>query len=369
MIKLCKPNINEEAILKVSEILRSGQLVHGEENEAFEKELAEYLGCSEVITVSSGTAALHLAVMALNIGAGDAVIVPDFTFPATANAVRMTGARVVVADVDPYTYNISVEGIEEIIQNWSYPETLKAIMPVHEFGCPAQMDKISKISKKYNLKIIEDAACALGAVYNGKKVGTIGDCGCFSFHPRKTLTTGEGGAVSTNDPVLADKIRTLRNHGMSLKSGTVQFVEPGLNYRMTNFQAALGRTQLPFLDKWIAKRKKLVTYYYSKLNSLVKREFLYVTENFSGHSWQTFMVVLSDIYERHFIISRLKELGVETNLGAQSLSSLGIYGETKKLKTGYTLFSQGLALPLYESLEMKDIDNILEKLEKLLKEN
>ncbi|PID78399.1 MAG: glutamine--scyllo-inositol aminotransferase [Deltaproteobacteria bacterium] len=369
MIKLCKPNISEDVILKVSEVLRSGQLVHGKENEAFEKELADYLGCSDVVTVSSGTAALHLSVMALNIGTGDAVIVPDFTFPATANAVIMNGARVVIAEVNPYTYNISIESVEDIIKNWKYPETLKALIPVHEFGCPAEMGKILELAEKYNLKIIEDAACALGALYKNKKVGTIGDCGCFSFHPRKNLTTGEGGAVSTNNSVLADRIRNIKNHGINFKSGSINFVEPGINYRMTNFQAAMGRCQLPFLDEWILKRKNLITYYYSKLNSLVEESFLYTPENFYGHSWQTFMVVLSDKFERNSIISSLKKFGIETNLGAQSLSSLNIYGELKKFETGYRLFSQGLALPLYESLKLDDIDYILKILKKILKEN
>ena len=214
MLKLSQPNIDENAIAAVADVLRSGQLVHGSEGEAFEKALAQYLGCAEVLLVSSGTAALHVALMALDIGFGDAVIVPDFTFPATANVVAMVGARPVIVDVAPGTDTMSVEKLEAVVKSWKGPERLKVVMPVHEFGCPAEMDAIRRLAQTYDLAIVEDAACALGARYKGSKVGALGDIGCFSFHPRKTLTTGEGGALATNDVGLAARIRRLRNHGM-----------------------------------------------------------------------------------------------------------------------------------------------------------
>lgn len=193
MFKLSQPNISEAAIAAVADVLRSGQLVHGQECEAFERELAAYLGCSDVVLVSSGTAALHVALQALDIGAGDAVIVPDFTFPATANVVALTGARPVIVDVVPGTYTLDTVQLERVVQGWEGPERLRAVMPVHEFGCVADMSEINRIAKAHGLAVVEDAACALGARQGEHKAGTLGDVGCFSFHPRKTLTTGEGG--------------------------------------------------------------------------------------------------------------------------------------------------------------------------------
>lgn len=363
MLKLSQPNIDEEAIAAVVDVLRSGQLVHGQESEAFEKELARYLGCEEVLLVSSGTAALHVALLALDIGPGDAVIVPDFTFPATANVVAMAGARPVIVDVDRDTYTLSVEKLEAAIRSWKGPERLRAVMPVHEFGCPAEMDAIRRIAREHELLIVEDAACALGGTYQGKKVGTLGDIGCFSFHPRKTLTTGEGGALATNRAELAKRLRRLRNHGMERTSAGMQFFEPATNYRLTNFQAALGRHQLPHLDAWIAARVELARAYHVRLLPLQQAGLVALPKMDAGHSWQTYMVVLTPAVDRAAVIAGLKERGIEANLGAQSLSAIGIYGEMHmELENGPMLYRSGLALPFYEKLSLPDVQHICEAL-------
>ena len=199
MIRLASPVISDDACAAAIEVLRSGQLIHGPVGRAFEDALASFFGASHVIVVSSGTAALHIALLGLGIGRGDAVLVPDFTFPATANSVELVGARPVFVDVHNRTYNVTPESVEAAISAWKGPEKLAAIMPVHEFGCPADANALQTIASRHSLRMIEDAACAIGASIGPEYVGTFGIAGCFSFHPRKTLTTGEGGAVITHD--------------------------------------------------------------------------------------------------------------------------------------------------------------------------
>lgn len=361
MLKLSQPNISEAAIAAVADILRSGQLVHGQECEAFERELATYLGCCEVVLVSSGTAALHIALLALNIGPGDAVIVPDFTFPATANVVAISGASVVIVDVVPGTYTMDPIQLERVVHEWAGPERLRAVIPVHEFGCVADMDAINRIANAHGLAVIEDAACALGAQLEERKAGTMGDLGCFSFHPRKTLTTGEGGAIATDKVALATRMRRLRNHGMERTQEGMRFFEPSINYRLTNFQAALGRVQLPMLDGWIQTRRELVKAYLMALAPLAKRGLLRCPDLVDGHSWQTFMVVLEASVDRSSVIAEMRERGVESNLGAQSLSAIGIYGESSvRPEFGHILYESGLALPLFEKMTVSDVQKVVD---------
>jgi dTDP-4-amino-4,6-dideoxygalactose transaminase len=370
LLKLSQPNISEAAIEDVVGVLRSGQLVHGENCVGFERDLASYLDCTNVIVVSSGTAALHLSLLALEIGEGDAVVVPDFTFPATANVIEMSGATAVIVDVDPDTYLISPVLLEQAIATWSGPEMLKAIMPVHEFGIPVDLDTILSIAEAANLNVIEDAACALGADWKGSKVGVRGDLGCFSFHPRKTLTTGEGGAIATQDDRLAHRLRQYRNHGIERTAQGPAFRQPGLNYRLTDFQAALGRRQLPDLDTRIAARRKLAERYCESLMPLVASGDLALPRQIPGQSWQTFMVVLSAAHDRDAVIEHLKMQGVEAGIGAQSISSLGIYRNYRSadpLPGGHLLYQRGLALPFCEQMTGGDIECVTEALEACLR--
>lgn len=366
MIKLSQPNIPPQALTAVHTVLQSGQLVHGSECEAFEQELAEYLGVPHVSVVSSGTAALHLALLALDIGHGDAVIVPDFTFPATANAVSLTGARPLVVDVNRHDYNIDINHLEHTLQHWQGEETLKAIMPVHEFGCPADMAAITRLAHQYGLYVIEDAACALGATYQQQKIGTWGDIACFSFHPRKTLTTGEGGALATRHAELDKRIKRLRNHGIDRHNGNICFIEPATNYRLTNFQAALGRAQLPYLDSWIQRRRDLAVVYREALSPLLQSGKLTLPVDTEGHSWQTYMAVLAEDIDRDKLILRLRENNIETNIGAQSLSHIGIYDKQAKCPNGQMLFAQGLALPFCEQYDTESVLTVSQSLINLI---
>lgn len=369
MIKLSLPSIGDDECQAVERVLRSGQLVHGEECDLFEQELANYLGCKDVISVSSGTAALHLSLTALGIGHGDAVLVPDFTFPATVNVVELVGARPIFVDVDLQTYNITPENILKAINQWNGQEKIRAIIPVHEFGCPADMSAIVNIAKEYDLLVIEDAACALGATHKGQKVGTFGQAGCFSFHPRKAITTGEGGAIATNDTELAVRLRKWRSHGIERNSSGMNFVLPGFNYRLTNFQAALGRVQLVKFDAWLKVRNALQGLY---RNSLANTSLLLPTDVI-GHAWQTFMVVLPEQIKRDDVIAKLKENGIETNLGAQGIHCQQYYQQKypqmckeQQKNNAEKLFVNGLALPLHQAILEKEVDFIARRLNKAL---
>lgn len=369
MLKLSTPSIGREECQAVEKVLLSGQLVQGRECEEFEQELASYLGVREVVLVSSATAALHLSLLALGIGPGDAVIVPDFTFPATVNVVELVGATPIIVDVDIETYNISLTCINEVIEKWQGKEKIRAIIPVHEFGCPVDMRSLMALAQKNNLLVIEDAACGLGAFHATKKVGTFGQVGCFSFHPRKAITTGEGGAIATNDTVIAESLRIARNHGILKKGTNADFVVPGYNYRMTDFQAALGRVQLKKFDCWLSIRRELQETYRKQLAF----SEVVLPKEVEGHAWQTFMVILPEYIERAKLIFSLREYGIETNFGAQSIHCLSFYKnkyvqmcENLKGNNAERLYYQGLALPLCQSYTEDDIALVVNSLRTLI---
>lgn len=371
MIKLSQPTISEEAISRVNEILRSGQLVHGEECERFEQELSEFIGVKHAIVVANGTAALHLSLLALGIGPGDAVLIPDFTFVATANVVEMVGAKTIIVDVEKSTYNMDVELLEKQIKSWKGPEKLKAIMPVLEFGNPANLKMYRRIADRYGLYLVEDAACAIGSYDEECNAGSVGDLGCFSFHPRKTLTTGEGGLITTNDDGLAEKVKLLRNHGMVRSNAGLEFKTIGLNYRLTNFQAAIGRVMLHSLPSWIEQRKKLASEYHNSLAKLESENLLIRPSSNDGHSWQTFMIVVNHNIDRNEVIKKMRQMGIESNLGAQSMTALGLFNGSeysqRSMPISKILFEKGLALPLHENLTQSKIGQVVNSLDSTLK--
>lgn len=351
MLRLSLPHIDEAAIAAVGDVLRSGQLVHGVHGTAFEAELAAWLGCRHAVLVSSGTAALHLSLIALDVGPGDAVLVPDFAFPAAANVVLLVGARPVLVDVDASNYCVTPAALSAAIESWSGPERLRAITPVHEFGYPIDMLAVRSIADRYGLSVIEDAACAIGATRNSVMAGTLGNIGCFSLHPRKTLTTGEGGFLTTNDDVVAQRLRRLRSHGIERRPTGIQFQEAGFNYRLTEFQSVLGRAQLPKLRGWIESRRTLSHTYRRALEPLEHDGLLSLPVDHPGHSWQTFMVVLADEVDRDLLIHALREAGVEANLGAQCISAqlpFAAFASINAVSNARRLYRQGLALPFCE---------------------
>ncbi|MFA6988524.1 MAG: DegT/DnrJ/EryC1/StrS family aminotransferase [Candidatus Gastranaerophilaceae bacterium] len=251
--------IQKEVERKVLEVMRSGKYILGENVKSLEEEIAKFCATKRAISLNSGTDALHLALRALDIGAGDEVITVAFTFVATTEAIGIVGAKPVFADIDPSTYNLDIKEIEKKIT----PRT-KAILPVHLYGQPADMDAIIELAKKYNLYVIEDCCQAIGAEYKGKKVGSIGDIGCFSFFPTKNLGAfGDGGMITTNSDFLAERIISLRNHG-----GAVRYYhdEIGVNSRLDEIQAAVLGVKLTYLKEWNNKRKEAANRY----NELLK---------------------------------------------------------------------------------------------------
>lgn len=361
MIRLSAPDIGEEELQGIKSVLDSGWLVQGNMVREFEAKAADYLNVPFAVAVSSGTAALHLALLALGLGSGDEVVVPDFTFPATANTVEICGAKTVLCDIAMDTYCMDTNLLEKCIT-----EKTRAILPVHEFGHSADMDPIMKLAEKYGLFVIEDAACAFGAEYKGRKAGTIGDIGCFSFHPRKAITTGEGGMAVTSDPVLAKKLRQLRNHGMAESETGKAFVSAGLNYRMTDLQGAMGIAQISKVEKIIRKRRELAEEYNQLLGG--QEELTIPTcKPFCRHIYQTYHVLLNEYTDRDGLIRLLRQRGIETNMGAYALDRQPYYKEKYGLSgDGYgnadRAFERGLALPLHTGLCEKDIKTVASEL-------
>jgi perosamine synthetase len=364
LIQLAKPDITDKAINRVVQILKSGHLVQGEQVRCFETGLREYLGSNHAILVSSGTAALHLSLIALNIGPGDEVIVPAFTFPATANVVEFVGAKPVFVDIGLSDFCIDVQKIQAKISSKT-----KAIIPVHEFGQPADMEKIASIAELNNLKVIEDAACALGAEINGKKIGSFGDLACFSFHPRKAITTGEGGLVVTQDKKIAKRLKIMRNHGIVAEDGIVDFVEAGLNYRMTDFQSALGHEQFTTLDDLIAMRLKTARLYDDLLSAI---NWIQLPEKLHGRKmvYQSYHIMVDSMISRDKVIAYLKKCGVETNIGAYAMNRLSIYRNNYHLKdadfpNAVAAFTRGMVLPMGSHVGSDEIQSIAEALRRV----
>lgn len=364
MIRLAKPHIPPEALDNVTRVLDSGYFVQGQYVEEFEDGINDYLGVTHSIAVSSGTAALHLALIASDIKKRDEVIVPAFTFPATVNVIELVGARPILVDISLADYCIDPDLIEDRIT-----KNTKAIMPVHEFGLAADMGPIREIAVRHNLAIIEDAACGLGATITDCYVGTLGDIGCFSLHPRKTITTGEGGIVVTSSEETNDMIRSLRNHGFYKNAGKLDISSPGLNYRMTELQAAIGIPQLNIINQFIKRRKEQAEIYNELLSGI---EHLEIPQIFASreHVYQTYHVLLKK-RNRDQVIQELKNHQIESNFGAYAIHCLDYYRrkygyEDKDFQNATLAYQQGMALPLGDHLTNEDISTVINTLTMIL---
>jgi dTDP-4-amino-4,6-dideoxygalactose transaminase len=369
-IPLAKPCFDEQEVEAVRRVLASGWVIQGPEVEAFEHAIAEMHRARHCVAVSSGTAALHICYLVLDIGPGDAIFIPSFAWPSAANMAMVVGARPIFVDVLADNYNIDPTDLnlrirQCIERKWGTP---RAIVPVHEFGLAADIDAILEIAKEYKMEVIEDAACALGATYKGKPVGTFGKMGIFSFHPRKAVTTGEGGAIVTNDAELAEKCRMWRNHGQVFQNGKRDFQVAGLNYRMTEIQAAIGRVQLEKFPEILKKRRHIASQYLSELSDC---PWIMLPADNPEHTWQTFMIVLDKSKDRSFIINNLAENGIGTGAGSVAAHCTDTYRKTFGYEVTDLPFSakldlHGLALPVFERLSAKDQKKITEFLHRIL---
>jgi dTDP-4-amino-4,6-dideoxygalactose transaminase len=371
MIRLTIPSIEDEDLEAVRAALASGYLVQGARVAAFEQAVAEYVGARYAVAVSNCTAALHLGLLALDLRPGDLVIVTAYSWPATANVVELCGAQPVFVDIRPDTFNLDPACLElalsRLMAVGDTARRVKAILPVHTFGQVADMPAILNAANRYGLPVIEDAACALGATLHGRQAGTLGNLGCFSFHPRKAITTGEGGMVTTDDLTLARRLRALRNHGQDPDAPVPDFIMPGFNYRLTEFQAALGVSQMAKLDRVIAARRDLAARY----DALLAGTAIQIPYRNHGSQpvYQSYVVLLPERRAAHRpdLIRRLREQGIETTIGTWHMPITSYF----RTRYGYQagdfpitdqVFARSLTLPLYESLSSGDQEYVVGKL-------
>jgi dTDP-4-amino-4,6-dideoxygalactose transaminase len=369
MIPLARPPILDEDVAAASAVLRSGKLVQGSEVAALEDELGATLGISHVVAVSSGTAALQIALAAKHTGPGDLVLVPAYSWIATANVVTLAGAQPVFVDVRPDSYNMDPGALKSAIDSMSREDRLRVrgLIPVHAFGLIAEMADIQAIGDSLEAWVIEDAACSLGATVDSQSAGTFGDIGCFSFHALKVITTGEGGALVTADPDLASFARTYRDHGQTRGPAGRRFVLAGPNLRMTDFQAALGRSQLARLPAILAKRRDRFEVY---LRLLAATEVACPEYERNRSAAQAFVIRLPEDVDRQRIITAMAEADIEVGTGTVAMAFAEHYASEKRLieelPVTALLDRSALTLPLYDSIGESDQERVIEVLIKAM---
>ena len=349
MIPVSEPNLGGNEERYAVEAVRSSWISsHGKFLQRFEDEFRSYVGSKYALSVSNGTVALHLALLALDIGPGDEVIVPNFTYIATANAVRYVGATPILADMDPKTWNISVESIRRLIS----PRT-KAIIPVHLYGLACEMDEILALATTHGLTVIEDAAEAIGSEYKGRKLGSFGKISTFSLYGNKTITTGEGGMITTDDETIAKFIHLLKNQGVS-PAKRYWFEVVGYNYRMTNLQAAIGCAQMEQLEDFVEAKRRNASLY----SKFLDPEFGRPAElSHAKNSFWMYSILLPKGLSRDHFSAFLAEKGVETRPFFYLLHTMHPYREARYESSQETesIASRGLNLPSSTKLTETDI--------------
>ena len=383
-------NEEKEAIVKP---LETGWVVQGPNVAKFQTMFADFTGSQFAHAASNCTTALHLGLEAMGITKGDKVIVPSFTYVASANSVEYTGAEVVFCDIDLKTFNIDETKLEEMIKNDS---SIKAIMPVNLFGLCANMPYIMELSKKYNLKVIEDSACGFDGWIGDKHSGTFGDCGCFSFHPRKSICTGEGGMLITDDETIANKVSQLKDHGASKsdhqrhkeKGGSLlpDFTMRGYNYRMTDMQGALGVCQMDKKEYIMNGRREVAAKYDVALKNIPQLVTPHVPENYK-HGYQSYVCIFTDgedisnlskeqidriNIKRNIFMEKLEDMTIATRQGTHAVHTLGYYKNKNNFKDEDFLMSYAadrlsVALPLYAGMTDEEFDYVITNIKEALK--
>lgn len=343
-IRLAWPDVGRAELDALAEVIESGMLTMGPRVAEFEAELARACETRHAVAVSSGTAALHVAVLALGLRPGDEVLVPAYTFPATANVVALAGYKPVLVDVDPVTMNLDPTQVKV------GPRT-RAILPVHLFGRPARLEELPELT------LLEDAAGALGARRRGRACGSFGLAACLSFHPRKIVTTGEGGAVTTNDDGIAETMRQLRHHGWH--DGDMP--APGLNYRLSDLLCAIGTTQLRRLDELLAERTRVAAAYTERLRHLPV--VLPEADEGDVHGWQAYVIQLD---RRDEALASLRGQGIEAQIGTYALPLLAAYRDQGSFPGAVHAYERALALPFHTRLTEGELDRVAEALDKIV---
>lgn len=375
-IQIASPSVGDEEWAAVREPLESGWLTQGPKVAAFERAFAERHAVPHALAVTSCTTGLHLALASIGIGPGDEVIVPSFTWVASANVVLHAGGVPVLVDVDRETFNIAIKEVEQKLT-----ERTRAVMAVHMFGLCVDVPALQQLLPP-EVAIIEDAACAVGASFDGRAAGALGDVAAFSFHPRKTITTGEGGMVTTADPVIAGRAEVLRNHGASVSEEArhmgpkphllPEFEVAGFNYRMTDIQAAVGLVQLEKLDRLLAEREQWARYYRAELQDLGWLRTPPVPEQ-GQHGWQAFVCYVEPELAplpRNDIMERLQAVGIAARPGTHAVHTLAFYRErfgfaVDALPAARDCALNSLAIPLHNRMTEQDYSYVVQALHDL----
>ena len=369
MIPLIKPDVSFDAVADdLRAILDSGQLTGGRYVAAFEAAVGDYVGRPTAVSTTSATTAMHMVLAAMDIGPGDEVLVSDFTFPATGNVVVQVGATPVLVDSRQGLFDMDPDDLARKVT-----ERSRAILVVHPFGQPADMPRINRIASEHGLKVIEDAACALGTeLDDGARCGAVSDAGCFSFHPRKLLTTGEGGMIVTGDPDLAERLAILRSHGGRRTDKGIVFVENGFNYRMSEIQACLGLEQIGRFDAILAERRRVARLYLDRLADL-NSVTVPLTAPVERCTFQSFVVLLDEQLDRDAVSDHMRASGIETTLGTYAMhrhSAFSRFGYAPgDLPHADLAERQSLTLPLLKDMSVDTVDRIVVALTGALQRN
>lgn len=397
-----KPYFDEEEFLLISDSLNSGWVAQGPKVTAFEKEVAAHEGVAEGVATTSCTTSLHLAMVAQGLGEGMDAIAPAFTFVATENAITMTGATPVMVDIDRETFNIDVNALQKIMEdqyilkgdqllNKKSGNVLWGIVPVHEFGLCCDIYSINRMAKEYHLQVIEDAACALGAKIGETHQGAFGNTSCVSFHPRKSITTGEGGMILTDDTVLARRMRELRTHGSTVSADArdkshgfllPEFPEAGYNYRMTDIQGAMGLAQIKKLDYIIGEKRKAAANYNDLIAKNLPEFIMPVEPEGYFHTYQSYVCMLNENYlgfstieaggnYRNALLQKLEEMGIATRQGTHAVHTLGYYKNKfgylpEDYDNAYACDRLSITLPLYVGMTIEDQEYIVDMIRKTM---
>lgn len=368
-VALGAPTVGQEELDAVSEVFESGWLSGaGPSCLAFEKEFAAVAGVDSVLSTSNCGSALHLAQLALGVHPGDEVIVGDYTFPATGHSVMWAGAKPVFVDVRPDTWSIDPAQIEAAIT----PRTV-GIIAVDPFGQPADYDEITTIARKHGLWVIEDAACATGATYKGRNVGALADMTAYSFHGRKGITSGEGGALASARPELIDHARKLHTYGIApaiSREGAADlpipsFDELGYNYRMSDVQAAIMRVQVRRLPELLAARRRAADGYLSQLGDLEQITLPTALED-RTHPWQSYVITVAPELDRGAVAMALRAAGVGCNFGTYASHLQPLYGEQTALPVSADIFARHIAIPMHANLTEDDVTYVSDTLRSIV---
>lgn len=367
-VPFAKPHLTGREGQLVAEVIASGWVSQGPKVRAFEAAFAARVGAAEAVATTSCTTALQLALHVTGVGPGDEVVVPSLSFIATANAVWHCGATPVLADIDPDTYNLDPNAAERAIT-----ARTKAVMPVHQVGLPADMDRFLELGRRHGVAIVEDAACAVGALYDGRPIGSLGPLACFSLHPRKVITTGEGGMITLDDPAVADRLRKLRAHAMDVSDLArhaatdvviEHYPERGFNARMTDMQAQLGLCQLEELD-WILERRRALAERYSAALAHVPWLETPFEPDYAVRTWQSYCVRVGAHAPvgRTELMRRLLHDGIPTRRGVMAIHQETAYaGAALSLPHAEAAAREVLMLPLFPDMSEAQQDHVIGRL-------